>query len=318
VFNRIFHRLVGTILLAASSLVAAQGTWPSHEINLTVMYGPGGNTDLMTRLVARHLEAALGQSVVVMNKMGAMGTIGPDFVSHQKPDGYNLGIVTASTIALAPHLVPVKFTLADFAYVAAFANPRFGVAVRADSPYKTMQDLIDAGRSGHVFFASGAALNSLIIQNIAQAAKTKFDIVNYKSGTEVSSALLSDQVQAILANPSDILPQLPGGKMRLLASASPARWPEMPDVQSIKELGIDAGAESWTAIAAPKGTPPEIIKKLETTLLAIAAKPEFQEALSKLGNDPLQIPGAQFEANVKRRAVEWGEGLKAAGLLPPK
>jgi tripartite-type tricarboxylate transporter receptor subunit TctC len=302
-------------MLLASTLVPAQGAWPEREISLTVMYGAGGNTDLMTRLMARHLENALGKPVVVLNKVGAMGTLGPDYVSRQKPDGYNLGIVTASTIALAPHLVPVKFNLDDFEYAAAFANPRFGVAVRADSPYKTMKDLLEAGRKGDVFFASGAALNSLIIQNIASAGKTKFGIANYKSGAEVSAALLGGQVQAILGNPADILPHVPTGKLRLLASASPARWPEAPDVPSIKELGIEAGAESWTAVAAPKGTPKEIVKKVEAAVLAIAAKPEFQEALSKLGNDPLRIPGAEFEANVKRRAVEWGESLKTMGLL---
>jgi tripartite-type tricarboxylate transporter receptor subunit TctC len=316
VIKQTFRGLLAAAMLASSTLAAAQGAWPEREITLTVMYGAGGNTDLMTRLIARHLEDALGKPVVVANKVGAMGTIGPDFVSRQKPDGYNLGIVTASTIALAPHLVPVKFTLADFEYAAAFANPRFGVAVRADSPYKSMQDLIDTGRSGSVFFGSGAALNSLIVQNIGKAGKTKFDIVNYKSGAEVSAALLGGQVQAILANPADILPHLPAGKMRLLASASPARWPETPNVASIKELGIEAGAESWTAIAAPKGTPREIVKKLEAAILAIAAKPDFQEALSKLGNDPLRITGSDFESNVKRRSLEWGESLKTTGLLP--
>lgn len=296
--------------------VAGAAEWPEREITLTVMYGAGGNTDLMTRLIARHLEDALGKPVVVANKVGAMGTIGPDFVARQKPDGYNLGIVTASTIGLAPHLVPVKFTLNDFEYAAAFANPRFGIAVKGDSPYKTMADLIEAGKGGKVFFGSGAALNSLIVHNINQAANTKFDIVNYKSGAEVSTALLGGQITAILANPADILPHLPSGKMRILASASPARWPELPNVASIKEMGIDAGAESWTAVAAPKGTPKEIVRKVEAAVLAIAAKPEFQKALSELGNDPIRVSGAEFEVSVRKRAADWGDSLKKNGLLP--
>jgi len=313
-FKKILAAAAGAALLTAALPAAAE--WPEREITLTVMYGAGGNTDLMTRLIAKQLEEKLGKPVVVANKVGAMGTIGPDFVARQKPDGYNLGVVTASTIALAPHLVPVKFTLNDFDYAAGFANPRFGIAVRADSPYKTLSELIEAGKTGKVFFASGAALNSLIINNINVAAKTKFDIVNYKSGAEVSSALLGGQVQAILANPADILPHLPTGKLRILASASPNRWPELPDVPSIKEMGFDVGAESWTAIAAPKGTPKDIMRKLEQAVLEIAQKREFQEALSKLGNDPIRVSGAEFETSVRKRAVEWGESLKKADLLP--
>jgi tripartite-type tricarboxylate transporter receptor subunit TctC len=167
-----------------------------------------------------------------------------------------------------------------------------------------------------VFFGSGAALNSLIIHNINSAAKTKFDIANYKSGAEVSAALLGGQITAILANPADILPHLPGGKMRMLASASPARWPELPNVPSIKEMGIEAGAESWTAVAAPKGTPKDIMRKLEAAVMAISAKPEFQDAMSKLGNDTLRVSSADFEANVRKRAVEWGDSLKKNDLLP--
>lgn len=312
--RQLLRGLVALSMLTAATITPAQGTWPERDITLTVMYGAGGNTDLMTRLLAKHLEAALGKPVVVLNKVGAMGTIGPDYVSRQKPDGYNLGIVSASTIGLAPQLVPVKFTLDDFEYAAGFANPRFGVAVRADSPYKTLQDLLEAGRKGDVFFASGAALNSLNIQKIANAGKSKFGIANYKSGAEVSAALLGGQVQAIFGNPSDILPHVANGKVRLLAAAGPVRWPEAPNVPTVKEMGIEADAESWTAVAAPKGTPKDIVKKVEAAVLAIAAKPEFQEALSKLGNDPLRVSGADFEANVRRRAAEWGELLKTSGL----
>jgi tripartite-type tricarboxylate transporter receptor subunit TctC len=290
--------------------------WPEREITLTVMYGAGGNTDLMARLMARQLEEKLGKPVVVSNKVGAMGTIGPDFVARQKPDGYNLGVVTASTIALAPHLVPVKFTLDDFAYAAGFANPRFGIAVRGDSPYKTMAELIEAGKSGKVFFASGAALNSLIIQNLNAAANTRFDIANYKSGAEVSAALLGGQVQAILGNPADILPHLANGRLRILASASPSRWPELPDVPSIREMGYEAGAESWTAIAAPKGTPKAIVDKIEKAVLEIARTREFEEAMSKIGNDTIRVTGAEYEAAVKKRGAEWGAALKKADLLP--
>ena len=317
---RMIARIMAALLLAASPLAAHAQGWPEREITLTVMYGAGGNTDLMTRLIARHLSAKLGKPVQVANRPGAMGTLGPDFLSRQKPDGYQIGIVTSSTIALAPHLVAVRFTLDDFEYAGAFGYPRFGIAVRADSPFLTLGDLVRAGKpEKSVFFGAGGALNALIADDLNQAAGAKFDIVNYKSGVETVTALVGGQVQAIVQNPSDILPYVEAGRLRLLAAVGSARWPQLPAVPTVKELGYEGGpTESWTAIGLPRGTPAAIVARLEKEILEISRDESFRQAMSQLGNEMLSATGKEFETMVRRQHAQWGVSLKKSGLAQGK
>ncbi|RZJ26263.1 MAG: tripartite tricarboxylate transporter substrate binding protein [Haliea sp.] len=300
---------------------AIAADWPEREITLTVMYGAGGNTDLMARAFAKQLEVELGgKRVIVVNRPGAQGTLGPDWVRQQKPDGYNIGFVSGSTLALTPHLTPVKFTLDDFTFLGAFAMPRFGVAVNAESPYKTMDDLVKAARSGKgVFLGSGAALNSLILTNLNATHQTRFDVVAYKSGAEVNTALLGNQVAVIVTNPPDILPFVATGKMRMLASASPKRWPELQDVPTMKELGMASTvAESWTGLAAPKGLPKDVAARLEAATTAVANSKEFKAALVTLGADSNPATGAELENYMRTRSQEWGVALQRANLIPAK
>lgn len=317
--KKILQTLLGLAMIA-TQLAAHAADWPEREINLTVMYGAGGNTDIIARALAKQIEEQVGKPVVVANRPGALGTLGPEYVTRQKPDGYNLAIVTASALALAPHLVPVKFGLDDFSYVAAFAMPRFGIAVRADSSYRTLADLVQAAKGGKgVFFGSGAALNSLIMFDLNRLTGSKFEAVNYKSGAEVTTALLGGQVEATVQNPSDILPHIQSGKLRMLASASPLRWPDQPQVPTLKELGYESsGGETWIGLAAPKGTPKEIVQKLENIVLSLPKKPEFQSVLAANGTDSKPATGAELDAYLKKRYVEWGDFVKKANLAPPK
>lgn len=312
-------RLLAGLMVLACIAPAAVAAWPEREITLTLPYGAGGNTDLVARALARNLEEKLGKPVVVLNKPGALGTIGPGYVKEQMPDGYNIGIVTGSTAALAPHLVPVRFSLDDFEYIAGFAAVRLGLAVRADSPYKTMDDLVQAAKARQVFFGSATALNVLLLSDLNRQTGSKFDVAQYKSGSEITTALLGGHVEAIVQNPSDIIPQVKSGKLRMLASVSPLRWPEMRDTPTLKELGYDTSAsESWIGIVAPKGTPRDIVAKLESAMLQITKQKDFQTVMDANGVDTIHAPGQEFYAFLKKRHIDWGEGLKRANLLPAK
>src|SRR5690625_334167 len=160
------QKILSSLLVCGSLMFASTGAsaaWPERDINITVMYGAGGNTDQLSRALASKLEEELGRTVIVHNRPGGQGTVGPDWVSRQKPDGYNLAIVTGSSIAMAPHTTNARYTPSDFTYIGAFAMPRFGVAVHHDASYGSMQELVDKAQKDEIFMASGAILNSLVL-----------------------------------------------------------------------------------------------------------------------------------------------------------
>lgn len=314
--------LLRRAILVAPLAAMAQSTfaqdYPEREVALTVIYGAGGNTDLISRVLAKHMEPVLGKPVVVQNRPGANGTLGIEYVAKQKPDGYNIGIVTGSTLGLAPHLSKVRFTLDDFDYVGAFAAPRLGIVVRADTPYRTLADLVDTAKAGqkNLFFGSGAALNSLFMYELNRVTGSKFEVVNFKSGAEVVNALLGGHVTVAVMNPSDIVQYVQANRLRLLASASPQRWPEFPEVPTIRDLGYDiVGGDSWVGVVAPRGTPPEALRKLQAAVSAATADKEFQTAMNANGVYPLQRSGKELQDYMRKAHTEMGRVAQRAGMV---
>ncbi|NYT84814.1 Bug family tripartite tricarboxylate transporter substrate binding protein [Pollutimonas harenae] len=298
--------------LSGMSMAAS---FPDGPVNLVVNYGAGGNTDVASRQLASGMEEFLKQSIVVVNKPGAMGTMGPTYLTRQKNDGYTFGVVTYSTVAIAPHLMSVPYTIDDFEFVAGFGRFRYGVAVRADSPYKNIQDLVDGAKKGDgLFFGAPSAPNNLAIFELAKVSGGKFEQILYKSGAETVIGLLSGQVDVIVQNPSDILPHIAAGKIRMLASASPIRWPEQPDVPTIKEQGFPVEIDSWLGLAVPKGTSPDHVKVLESATLAAMNEPKVQENFKAIGVDPAGLTGAEYKQALADGYEIMGKAIKDANL----
>jgi tripartite-type tricarboxylate transporter receptor subunit TctC len=133
-------------------MTLARADYPEREISLIVNYGAGGNTDVTARVLAKGMQKHLGKPVIVINKAGAEGTLGPAYLATQKPDGYTFGVVTYSTIAIQPYLRDLPYTIKDFEFVAGYGRFRYGVVVRADSPYKALEDLVKAGKNAPGLF----------------------------------------------------------------------------------------------------------------------------------------------------------------------
>lgn len=295
--------------------LAQAETFPEREVNLTVNYGAGGNTDVAARALAQGMEKTLGKPVVVQNRAGALGTLAVAYLARQKPDGYNLGVVTYSTQAIMPHLMDVSYKMSDFEFISGFGRYRYGIAVLASSPYQRVQDLVEAGKVGKgLFFGAPAAPNNLAMFELANVTGAKFEQVAYKSGAETVAALLGGQVSAIVQNPSDIMPHIKSGKMRLLASASPMRWVEQPDVPTLREAGYPVEIDSWLGIAVPKGTPADVVKKLETAALAAIRNPAVSQNITQLGVDPATLSGKEYEDVLKKGYEQMGKSIKAANL----
>jgi tripartite-type tricarboxylate transporter receptor subunit TctC len=308
--------LGGFLLLGAAG--GARAEWPEREVQLVVNYGAGGNTDVSARAFAKGLERQLGKPVVVVNRPGAEGTIGPAFVATQKPDGYTVGVITYSTIAIQPHLRDVPYTIGSFDFVAGYGRFRYGVTVRADSTYLTLEDLVRAGKAGSgLFFGAPSAPNNLAMLELARLTGARFEQVQYRSGAETVVALLGRQVEVIVQNPSDVVPQIRAGQLRLLASASPMRWREFPDVPTIREAGHDVEIDSWLGVGVPKGTPREITAKLETAALAALRDPAVAEQIAATGVDPEALPGRQYEVLLAKGNEAMAPMLRRAGLAKP-
>lgn len=306
--------VLSAALLCVDRPARAQ-TFPDHEITLIVNYGAGGNTDVATRALGQGMEKVLGKPVVIQNKPGALGTLTPAYIARQKPDGYQVGVVTYSTIAIMPHLMDLTYTIKDFEFVAGYGRFRYGMVVAADSPYKNVADLVKAAKEGKgLFFGTTSAPNNLAVLELGRLTGGKFEQISYKSGAETVTALLSGNVSVIVQNPSDVIPHIQSGKLRMLASASPMRWPEYPDVLTMKEQGFDVEIDSWLGLAVPKGTAPGSVAILQNAVLKAMQDPALTARLNQLGVDPAALTGKAYLEILEKGYIEMGRAIKAANL----
>lgn len=270
--------------------------FPNREVEVVVNYGAGGVTDVATRLLGRSLSKQLGQPVVVTNKPGGQATIGPAYLARQKPDGYTTGIITFSAVAITPHMLEVPYTVEDFDFLGGFGRYRYGLAVNADSPYKSVKDLVEAAKKSEkpIFFGVPGAPNNVAFFELGRKTGGKFEQILYKSGAESVAAVASNQVAATIQTPSEIRPLVESGKVRLLASVSPDRWSDAPDMPTMKEEGYDVQIESWLGLAAPKGLPADVRDRLEKALSDAMKDQELVDGLNNMGIDPVWISGKAY------------------------
>lgn len=303
-------------VISLSAFMAQASTYPDKEIKIIVNYGVGGVTDAATRLLAPYLEKDLGQPVVIVNRPGGQATLGPAFVARQKPDGYTIGVVTYSAVAITPHLIEVPYTAKDFDFVGGYGRFRYGLAVQADSPYKTVKDFIEASKKSDkpFFFGAPGAPNNIAFFDLAKLTGASLEQVLYKSGTESVLAVASKQVQAAIQTPSEILPQVQSGKVRLLASVSPERWSDLPNMPTMKEAGYDVSIDSWMGLALPAGTPKEIVTRLNNALEKAMKNPKLIESLNAMGIDPAWISGSEYGKRLADGYITMRSSLEMSGV----
>ncbi len=303
------------VLGAVAAGPAVHAAYPERPITMTVNFGPGGVTDLMARALAAGMEANLKQTIVVQNKPGALGTLGPAYVANQSPDGYNLAIVSASVVTTTPHLMDVSVKPEDLVHVAGFGKNRYGIVVREDSAFKGIDDLVQAAKgSQSVFFGSPSTPNSLIFFDLGRQTGGKFELISYKAGPEASLALLSGQVAVIAANPPDVMSHLKAEKLRLLASGSSERWPEFPNVPTLREAGYDVSVEAWVGVAVPAGTPQEITDRLQESIRLALEMPDIRDKIRQIGADPQFMSGKKYTQYLMDEREKTGVIIKEAGI----
>ena len=264
----------------------AQANYPSKTITIIVPYAAGGTTDVIGRALAVGLSRHLGQSVVVENKPGAGGTLGVVDMRRARPDGYRLTMVPVSVFR-QPYVQKTNYDpLKDLRYVASFTAYDFILGVPADSPFQTLQDLVDAAKSdkeGVDYGTPGQFTgNQVAMALLGKASGASFVHVPFKGDSEATTAMLGGHVKSIVST-NGILNFMESGQVRALAIAAEERPAAFADVPTFREAGYDVVVPSPLGLAGPKDLPDEVVQKLETAVKAALDEPEMQQAIETYG-----------------------------------
>jgi tripartite-type tricarboxylate transporter receptor subunit TctC len=307
-------------LLGPQDAARSQPAYPTKPVRLIVPFPPGGGTDILARVIGNKLSEVLGKPIVVENKPGAGGNIGVDLVAKAPPDGYTMVIGQTSNLAVNPTLYtdlpydPQK----DLAPITLVADAPLVMVVAANSPFKTIGDVIAAAKAKpeDVTFASpgSGTVAHLSGELLQKAANVKFQHIPYKGAAQALTDLMGGQVQTYMSSIPTALSQIKGGKLRALAVTSTKRVPELPDVPTVAESGF-SGFESstWFGLLVKAGTPEPIIKRLNTEVLRVLQTPDVREKIAAEGATVLGGTPDQFSAFLKDEIVKWGKVVKESG-----
>ncbi|MEN9538367.1 MAG: hypothetical protein RLZZ126_602 [Pseudomonadota bacterium] len=317
-----FHRLLIAAVTAASLGAAAQ-TFPSQPIRLVVPYTPAGATDVLARLVADRVTAAEGWTFLVDNKPGANGNIGMDVVAKAKADGYTLGVGQTSNLAINPALLPsMPFDARkDFTPIAFIAQQPVLVVVRADSPHKSLADLVKAAqaKNGSLAMASAASgtVGHLAGELLGRRAKFKFTHVPYKGAAPALTDLIGGQTDFMMPTPQAALQLIKSGRLRALAVTSAKRLPILPEVSTVAESGYPGfEAVDWKVLVGPARLPVDIVKRLHDAAEAALGKPEAMAKLLAEGSTPMSGSTDQLAMFLKAEQARWGAVVRESGAKP--
>lgn len=319
-----FKKIRNTAALAcAGLLLAAQahaGNYPDKPIHIVVPYAPGGFNDTMARVVGKKLQDAWGQAVIVDNKPGAGTVLGLSYAAKAPNDGYTLVVVGFPTVAnqfLRKHL-PYD-TFKDFTPIILGGESPNLLVVSSSSPLHSMKDFVAAAKAkpGKLNYATAGngTSNHLTMEYFDSLAGIKLTQVPYRGSGPMVTDLLGGQVDAMFDNAPHVIPHVKAGQMRALAITSTKRSPLLPDVPTVAELGWPGFKVSvWYGFAAPAGTPPEIITRLNKEMDKIIAMPDVQKAFIDGGVEPLGGTTQQFDAFFKEQLAIWGKVIKDAHI----
>ncbi|MFN7633109.1 MAG: Bug family tripartite tricarboxylate transporter substrate binding protein, partial [Acetobacteraceae bacterium] len=294
------------------------GGRPPHPHRIGVPVPPGGTNDLMARPVADVMRTRFGQPVVVDNRAGAGGTIGATQVARAAPDGHML-LVTSAILVTAAILQPVGWTAPEaFTPVAQIARAPNAVAVHADLPIRTMQDLVAYARArpGALNYGSVGvgSLGHFLTEAMTRAIGIEMTHVPYRGGTAAVTDLASGRLQVLVSTPPPIIAMAREGRVRIIAYTAPGEPAEGLAAPTLRESGIDFEAGLWFGMFAPAGLPAEILAALNSAVNDAVGTPEMQRMLRTEGAVATPISPAEFAALVRAEDTRWREVARAADI----
>jgi tripartite-type tricarboxylate transporter receptor subunit TctC len=315
-----FRMVAGAAMLAAASGASAQ-PFPSRPVHILVPYAAGGAVDILARTLGDAVSQKWGQSVVIENRPGAGGVIASQALVTSPPDGYTL-IVVASGHPTNPFLyekLPYD-TFKDFTPISLLASSPNILLVRADSPFKTVADVIAAAKAkpgslsyGHAGSGTSTHLAGELLKSLARIDMSG---IPYKGGLPAINDLLGGQIPLSFNNGPESVGQIQAGAVRALAVTTKSRAAFLPDVPSMSETVPGYDTEVWWGLLGPANLPPEVLKKLSQDFLAALNSDAVKQRLAKLGATPIGSSPEAFNAKIHADYDKWGPIIKAAGIKP--
>ncbi|HME46148.1 MAG TPA: tripartite tricarboxylate transporter substrate binding protein [Syntrophorhabdales bacterium] len=315
----LFFAALVILLFALSGYAQKADTkYPSRPINFIVPFSPGGSTDLAVRLIAKEAERYLGQPLVVVNKPGGGGSVGLATVVVAKPDGYTIGQSPGGApLFIMPFLEKLPYDpVKDIRYVMQFVELNFGILVKGDSPFKSLRDLLDYGRQnpGKMIYGTNApnSISNLIVEQVARKENIQTKHIPFKASPEYQTAVLGGHILFAVGDFNYSL--VDSGELRLLAYLSEKRAAAYPQVPTLKELGYDIPCPVFLGVMAPKGTPDEIVRKLEDAFGQSMRQPAFINGIKDLRLTTNYRNSKELTEYVSRNYDMFARLIKELGL----
>mgnify|MGYP003335205631 FL=1 len=322
----LFAFLIGASFLSSfvgAQQALAQANYPNKPITFIVPYGAGGGSDSRSRQIAQKMSAILKQPIVVENKPGAGGNIGTEMIARAAPDGYTIGMGNFAPLAVNKTLFgnlrydPER----DLVPIILIERGPLVLVVNPNSPYKSVQDLVKAAKAkpGTLTFSSGGIGGTHQLSAELFKINAGIDMIHapYKSGAAALMDLMANNVTMMFDQMYSAMPSIKADKLRPLAITSRTRSPLLPNVPTFAEVGYPkVEVLNWQGLIAPKGTPKEIIDKLNTAANEALKDPVIREQMLSQGNEIGGGSPAEFAALIKSESAKWGVVVKTANIKP--
>jgi tripartite-type tricarboxylate transporter receptor subunit TctC len=308
------------VLVGLSCGALAQQAYPNRIIHLMQGFPPGGNVDIIARILGHEMEKSLGQSIVVEAKPGLAGALAAETVARSDADGYTLLMLPSAHPAYAALSKNVKFKVVDdFTWISVASFYPFMIAVKADSRFRSLKQVIEEARArpGELKYGS-AGVGSILhttVELIGNQTKTKFLHIPYRGEAPALTGLLQGEIDFIAATTGPVSPRVKSGEFRALAVTGKTRWRDFPDVPTVAESAIP-GFEviSWTGLAGPPNLPKPIVDRLNAELRKAVAVPDVKQKLEAMGGDPRATTPEEMKALVQRQYDTWKKLATEANL----
>ncbi|MGZ8209410.1 MAG: tripartite tricarboxylate transporter substrate binding protein [Burkholderiales bacterium] len=299
-------------------LAHAQPGWPTRPVRVIVPFPPGGNTDVIARMVSPRLAEEYGQQFVVDNRGGAGGTVGAEILIRANPDGHTI-IVVASTYASSAALYKLPYDpVQGISPVSLITTGPLVLGSNLSVKASSLKELIELARAkpGALNFASSGtgSVPHLATELFRQMAKLDMVHVPYKGDTPALADLLGGHVQLFISSPLAMIPQIKAGKIRGMAVTTAQRSPVLPDLPAIGELVPGYAVSSWFGMCAPAGTPRDVVSRLNQSLARIVKQPDVQARLRADGVEPAHTTPGEFRRFIGEEITKWSKVVKAGNI----
>jgi tripartite-type tricarboxylate transporter receptor subunit TctC len=316
--RRFLHLAAGSFALPAVSRIASAQTYPTRPVRIIVGVAPGGVYDIMARLIGHWLSERLGQQFIIENRAGAGGNVGTEMVVHAPADGYTLLLAGSSDAINATLYERLNFNfIRDRVPVASITIVPNVVVVSLSVQANTLPEFIAYAKAnpGAVNMASAGTGSPNHMSGELFKAMTGVNMVHvpYRGGAPALTDLIAGQVQVTFSPMPTSIEHIKGGRLRALAVTTASRWPALPDIPTVAEFVPGYEASTWTGVGAPRGTPAEIVDRLNKEINAGLADPRVKAQLFDLGGTVLPGSPADFAKLIAVETEKWGKVVKFSG-----